>query len=137
MCFGGGGSTPTNTTTRTELPEWVEGASEELYGTAQPVAERPYPFYDDPRIAGFNPDQLASFDLARSNVGSWEPSFFNSFFGYGAAGDIPRRVKQLQYLLVGHWYNNRDAMIAGTITKEIELGVQSLSWRGRTFYGSP
>ncbi len=88
MCFGGGGSSGTQTTVqRTELPEWVEREGEQLYGTAEPIAEREYPFYDDARIAGFNPDQLASFDLARSNVGTWEPSFMNSFFGYGAAGD--------------------------------------------------
>ncbi len=84
--FGGGSETQT-VTQRTELPAWVEQEGEQLYQTAQPIAERQYPFYDDPRIAGFNPDQLASFDLARSQVGAWEPSFTNAFFGYGAAGD--------------------------------------------------
>ncbi len=85
MC--GGGSDTVQTTQTIQLPAWVEQASEELFATAQPIAEREYPFYDDSRIASFNPDQQASFDLARSQVGSWEPSFANAFLGYGAAGE--------------------------------------------------
>ena len=57
--------------------------------------------------------------------------------GYGAASAVPKRLKHLNYLLVGHWYNNREALVLGTITKEIELAVQTLSWGSRTFYGSP
>lgn len=57
--------------------------------------------------------------------------------GYGAASAVPKRLKHLTRLLVGHWYNNPDAVVTGSITKEIELAVQSLSWGGRTFYGSP
>ena len=57
--------------------------------------------------------------------------------GYGAASAVPKRIKQLAKLLVGHWYVNREAMISGTITKEIELAVQTLSWGARTFYASP
>ncbi len=82
----GGGSDVQEIRSTTELPEWVEQEGEQLYQTAQPIAEREYPFYDFSRIAEFNPDQLASFDLARSQVGAWQPSFTNAFFGYGAAG---------------------------------------------------
>ena len=57
--------------------------------------------------------------------------------GYGDASAVPKRLKQLAYLLVGHWYNNREAMVVGTTTKEIELAVQTLSWGARTFYASP
>lgn len=57
--------------------------------------------------------------------------------GYGAASDVPKRTKQMVRLLVGHWYQNPEAVVTGTITKEIELGVQTLSWGTRTFYGSP
>ena len=57
--------------------------------------------------------------------------------GYGAASAVPKRIKQLAYLLVGHWYVNREAMITGLVTKEIELAVQTLSWGARTFYASP
>ena len=85
--MGGGGTDTVDTTQTVKLPAWVEQASQQLFETAQPIAEREYPFYDDARIASFNPDQLASFDLARSQVGAWEPSFFNAFAGYGAAGD--------------------------------------------------
>ncbi len=87
MCGCSGGSETQTATQITRLPEWVEREGEQLYGTAKPIAEREYPFYDPSRIAGFNPDQMASFDLARSQVGAWQPSFTNAFFGYGAAGD--------------------------------------------------
>ena len=54
--------------------------------------------------------------------------------GYGAASDIPKRAKHLIYLLIGHWYNNREALITGTISKEIELAVESLSGQLATIY---
>ena len=55
--------------------------------------------------------------------------------GYGAASsDIPKRAKQLIYLLIGHWYINREALITGTISKEIGLAVESLSGQLATIY---
>ena len=47
--------------------------------------------------------------------------------GYGAASAVPATAKHLIRLLVGHWYDNREAMVVGTITKEIELAVEALS----------
>lgn len=47
--------------------------------------------------------------------------------GYGAtAAMIPHRVKQAIQLLVGHWFKHREAVVTGTISKEIEIAVQSL-----------
>ncbi|MCW5861278.1 MAG: head-tail connector protein, partial [Caldilineales bacterium] len=38
--------------------------------------------------------------------------------GYGAASAVPTRYKQALKLLVGHWYENREAILAtGAIPK--------------------
>ncbi len=57
--------------------------------------------------------------------------------GYGDASDVPQKVKQAMLLLVGHWYEQREAVLAGSISKEIEFAVHSLLWQDRVFYGSP
>jgi uncharacterized phiE125 gp8 family phage protein len=47
--------------------------------------------------------------------------------GYGAtSATVPHRIKQAIKLLVGHWFRNREAVVTGTISKEIELAVESL-----------
>lgn len=34
--------------------------------------------------------------------------------GYGAASAVPQAIKQAMLLLIGHWYENREAVIVGT-----------------------
>lgn len=46
--------------------------------------------------------------------------------GYGAATAVPETVKQAIKLLVGNWYENREAVLTGTISKEIEFAVTAL-----------
>ena len=47
--------------------------------------------------------------------------------GYGDdAADVPQRAKHAIKLLVGHWYRSREAVIVGTITKEIEMAYERL-----------
>ena len=46
--------------------------------------------------------------------------------GYGVAAAVPERVKQAMKLIVGHWYENREAVLIGTISKEIEFAVKAL-----------
>lgn len=44
--------------------------------------------------------------------------------GYGAASDVPNSIKQALFLMVGHWYENREA--SGKSMQEIPLGVYAL-----------
>lgn len=44
--------------------------------------------------------------------------------GYGAASAVPKSVKQAILLLVGHWYNNREA--TGSDLGVVEFAVKSL-----------
>lgn len=48
-------------------------------------------------------------------------------FGYGDdADDVPENLKHAIRLLVGHWYENREAVAAGVTTKELEMSVRML-----------
>ncbi|MCP4595755.1 head-tail connector protein [Neptuniibacter sp.] len=44
--------------------------------------------------------------------------------GYGDAADVPEAIKQCIRLLVGHWFNNREAV--GKVDGELEFSVSSL-----------
>jgi len=52
--------------------------------------------------------------------------------GYDDWYSVPERAKQAVMLLAAHWYENREAVLVGTISKEIELAydtlVSSLKW---------
>ncbi len=45
--------------------------------------------------------------------------------GYGTAAAVPERVKLAVKMLVGHWYETREAATAGALTP-VPLGVDSL-----------
>lgn len=46
--------------------------------------------------------------------------------GYGARAAVPDEIKQAILMLVGHWYENREASLVGTISKNIEYSVQDI-----------
>lgn len=45
--------------------------------------------------------------------------------GYGAASAVPRAIKQALLLLIGAWYEQREAVVAGQVT-EVPLAVDAL-----------
>lgn len=48
--------------------------------------------------------------------------------GYGDAyNPAPEELTQAQLLLIGHWYQNREAVITGTISKDLEYAVEALA----------
>ena len=47
--------------------------------------------------------------------------------GYGAAGSsVPRPIRQAILLLVSHWFENREAVLVGTISAELPMAVKML-----------
>ncbi len=46
--------------------------------------------------------------------------------GYTAAASVPQRLRQAVLLLIGHWYENREATQNGTVLREIPLAVEAL-----------
>ena len=49
--------------------------------------------------------------------------------GYASASAVPRGLRQAILLLVGHWYENIEAVVIGTTPNEVPLAVQSLVGR--------
>jgi hypothetical protein len=54
--------------------------------------------------------------------------------GYTSVSEVPQLAKQAIHMLVGHWYANRETVITGTISKEVELSYRALlsriAWGG-------
>jgi uncharacterized phiE125 gp8 family phage protein len=46
--------------------------------------------------------------------------------GWATVGAIPQRYKQAILLLVGHWYENREAIAMGTMPRAVPLAYESL-----------
>lgn len=46
--------------------------------------------------------------------------------GYANAAAVPDQAKQAIYLLVGHWYENREGVVNGTISTEVKTAVEAL-----------
>lgn len=59
----------------------------------------------------------------------WRPGLIQIVFvaGYGASGSsVPAALKQAVMLLVGHWYENREANITNGYARELPDGVKML-----------
>lgn len=47
--------------------------------------------------------------------------------GYGdAAADVPEEIKQAIKMVIGHWRRNPEAVLVGSISKEVEFAVRAL-----------
>ena len=57
--------TTTSQTSTPTRPAEVEGAVSDLISRSRAFADQPFEAYDQPRIAGFTPDELAGFEAAR------------------------------------------------------------------------
>ena len=55
------------TTTSNTIDPQLMNIYKDVYGIGKTIANQPYLPYTGPQVAGFNPDQLAGFDTARSN----------------------------------------------------------------------
>jgi len=51
--------------------------------------------------------------------------------GWSSAALVPSGLKQLIYLLVGHFYEHREAAVSGEGVQSIPFGVQMLLWNYR------
>lgn len=46
--------------------------------------------------------------------------------GYGGAANVPTPAKHAIKMLVGHWYANRETVLVGSISKELDFAVSAL-----------
>ncbi len=77
----------------------------------------------------FEPDEV----WPATEVGRLAAVTITFVAGYGATewdntteGSVPASVVEALLLLVGHWYLDREAVLTGTISKEIEFAVKAL-----------
>lgn len=91
----GGSSRPTTTTQiqKTELPAWVDAASQSNYAFAEQVANRPFEQYQGPRVAGLSGgEQAAPGILAAGMAGSARAygTAANALAGYAGGVGVPQ-----------------------------------------------
>jgi len=53
--------------------------------------------------------------------------------GYTQASDVPKSWKQAMLLLIGHLYENREAVVIAQSGSRLPNGVESLLWKDRVF----
>jgi uncharacterized phiE125 gp8 family phage protein len=54
--------------------------------------------------------------------------------GYGdEASDVPEDLILAMKLMIGHWYENREDVVLGTVARSIPLGAEMLLWPYRLF----
>ena len=53
--------------------------------------------------------------------------------GYGAASAVPDHLVQAMLLLIGHWYEQREAAISGTIIQSVPLAYHDLALSEQAF----
>lgn len=70
--------TTTATVLEQRIPSWYQTALEGIFGRAQSTADIPYQASPVPRVAGFTPDQNASFNTVRNGIGSWGRNLDNA-----------------------------------------------------------
>ncbi|MEN6370931.1 MAG: head-tail connector protein [Armatimonadota bacterium] len=56
--------------------------------------------------------------------------------GYGAAADVPKRIKQMLLLLIGHWYEHRETAEGASEVKEIPYAVNAILSLDRVNWGT-
>lgn len=58
--------------------------------------------------------------------------------GYGlTAATVPTPIRQAMLLLIGHWYENREAINVGNIVSDVPLTIESLlmsAWHGEVMF---
>lgn len=92
------------------------------------------------------------YKLAKASTGEWfvEPAYGVTWpsvrsemaaitvrfvAGYGSnPGDVPEPLRQAMLLLIGHFYENREAINIGNIVNELPFAVAALVFPFRVFY---
>lgn len=94
------------------------------------------------------------YKLAKADTGEWfiDPAYgvawptirremaavtirFVAGYGNGVGQEpFPEPLRQAMLLLIGSWYENREAIVIGTIVNELPLAVASLVFPFRVFY---
>lgn len=126
---------------------WADTASGFPVGDGFPVALAPLisvaeiTYYDADNIRRiFDPGSYSAhsrFDggyIKRAASVSWPATFVRDdavtvtyVAGYGgAATDVPAAIRLAGLMLVAHWFQNREAVLTGTISASLPIGIERL-----------
>ncbi len=93
MCIFGGDGGSTTTTTTSSLPPWLNEAAQNVYNAAEGYVTdfgSDYPVYDQPRIAGFDPQQQAGFQqISDVALGGLPETLLGASIGQAQASTAP------------------------------------------------
>jgi hypothetical protein len=93
-------------------------------GTTQTLSSSGYTLDSDSEPARLFPSYGNDWPSTRDDL---KAAIITYTAGYGAtAANTPETVKQAIKLLVGSWYENREGVLTGTISKEIEFAIEAL-----------
>lgn len=126
---------------------WVEKwsgfpAGDELRLSLKPVSSiTSIEYYDSDNslqtfaAANYNPfNDAHSASIELIDTANWPSTYdrrdaviLTGVFGYGAtAAEVPAAIKHAAKMLLLHWYENREAVVVGTIATELPMGVSRL-----------
>ena len=106
------------TATAVTLAYTLEDATTASYGTAS-----------------YRVDRAATPGAVKTNyAGTWPPHLQDDnsisvtwWGGYGPSGaSVPAAIRHAMLMLIAHWYDNRGAVLIGSISKPLEFAVESL-----------
>lgn len=83
----------------------------------------------DYSVSGDNPGRIAeAYNATWPDTRSQQDSVTITYVaGHGSTqSSVPETVRHAIKMVAGHWYRNREAVMVGTITKDIEHGVDAL-----------
>lgn len=75
--------------------------------------------------------------IAFKKIPSFNPAMLNPIKITYTAGfeSVPRTVRQAMLLLIGHWYENRDAVVVGAVASiKLEIAVKNLLNQNRAWW---
>jgi len=104
------------------------------------VLRLPYPPFQSTTSVVVEGDAYTAFDSSVAGIltptDTWpllssspgaDPIVITFIAGYGdAAADVPQEIVQAILLMIGHWYNNREATIIGVSAITLPLAVDAL-----------
>ncbi len=106
-------------------------------GDAQVQPAEDYRLIHEPTAGWLSPVYSKWWPTARAGAAGIEIAYEAGYEGEGSPEDasgVPSSIKRAAKYLVAHWFENREAILAGTSSKEIELGFDSALQPYRNYF---